>query len=305
MLQDRDGHGKVASGPRGPETGEAHTAEPPFERIAGDAARGLVLVCDHAGNAFPPGYGTLGLDARECARHIAYDIGAAEVTRAMAAALGAPAVLGRYSRLLIDLNRGVDDPTLIMQLSDGAVVPGNRQIDQAEREKRIRLFYEPYHAAVDQAIDAALAAGVVPVILSVHSFTDVWRGTPRPWHVTVLWDKDPRLVRPLLERLSAEPSLTVAENVPYSGELEGDCMNRHGTRRGLAHALVEIRQDLIRNAQGQREWAARLSAIMAEILADPALVQELRRIAHRDAAGQGARDPDGGIVPAADRIAAR
>jgi predicted N-formylglutamate amidohydrolase len=105
--------------------------------------RGLILLCDHAGNAFPPGYGTLGLPPAELERHIAYDIGAAGVVRAMAACLGAPAVLSRYSRLLIDLNRGADDPTLIMRLSDGAIVPGNHHIDAAEWDKRIRLYYEP------------------------------------------------------------------------------------------------------------------------------------------------------------------
>ena len=143
--------------------------------LAGRADAGLVLLCDHAGNAMPPGYGSLGLPPEQLRRHIAYDIGAAGVTRALAAALGAPAVMTRYSRLLIDPNRGPDDPTLIMRLSDGAVVPGNRRLDAAERDKRMRLYYQPYHRAVDAVVDRCLASGVPPSLLSIHSFTESWK----------------------------------------------------------------------------------------------------------------------------------
>jgi predicted N-formylglutamate amidohydrolase len=133
------------------------------------ATPGLILLCDHAGNAFPPDYGTLGLLPSELERHIAYDIGAAGIVRAMSARLDAPAVLSRYSRLLIDLNRGADDPTLIMRLSDGAIVPGNHHIDETEWDKRIGLYYEPYHAAVDSVIARTQRQGVTPVIVSIHS----------------------------------------------------------------------------------------------------------------------------------------
>jgi predicted N-formylglutamate amidohydrolase len=237
--------------------------------LPGRADAGLVLVCDHAGNALPPAYGTLGLPAEQLKRHIAYDIGAAAVTRAMAAALDVPAVMTRYSRLLIDPNRGRDDPTLIMRLSDGAVIPGNRHLDEAERERRTRLYYEPYHRAIDAVIDACIAAGVPPAILSIHSFTESWKAVPRPWHVGILWDgKDGRLARPLLDRLYAEGDLIVGENEPYAGQLEGDCLWQHGTCRGLVNAIVEIRQDLIRDAQGQAQWAQRLCRIVGTILGD-------------------------------------
>jgi predicted N-formylglutamate amidohydrolase len=237
--------------------------------LPGRADAGLVLLCDHAGNALPPAYGTLGLPADQLGRHIAYDIGAAAVTRAMAAALDVPAVMTRYSRLLIDPNRGRDDPTLIMRLSDGAVVPGNRHLDEAERERRTRLYYEPYHRAVDGVIDACIAAGVPPAILSIHSFTESWKAVPRPWHVGILWDeKDGRLAQPLLDRLYAEGDLIVGENEPYAGQLEGDCLWQHGTCRGLVNAIVEIRQDLIRDAQGQAQWAQRLCRIVGTILGD-------------------------------------
>ncbi len=176
--------------------------------------------------------------------------------------LGAPALLANFSRLLIDTNRSEDDPTLIMRLSDGAVVPGNADYDEAERQRRVDNYYAPYHAAIDAAIDMGITAGHPPVILSIHTFTENWRGIPRPWHAGILWDKDPRLPAPLLAALRAEPGLVIGENVPYTGQLEGDCLYRHGTQRGLAHALIEIRQDLVREPAGQLEWAERLARIM-------------------------------------------
>jgi predicted N-formylglutamate amidohydrolase len=241
------------------------------EILPGRADAGLLLICDHADNRIPDGYGTLGLEASELKRHIAYDIGAAEVVRGLAGALGVPAVLSRYSRLLIDLNRGADDPTLIMRLSDGAVIPGNRHLDDAEREKRTRLFYEPYHRAIAALIDRCLATGVPPALLSLHSFTESWKGTPRPWHAGVLWDRDPRLAKPLIEALYADNDLIVGDNEPYTGRLEGDTMWQHGTGRGLAHAILEIRQDLIRDAAGQAAWVARVERLMRTLLGRPEL----------------------------------
>lgn len=252
--------------------------ETPYLRLPGDPARGCVLICDHAANRVPDGLGGLGLPPEEMRRHIAYDIGAAGVTRELSKILGAPAVLANFSRLVIDPNRGADDPTLVMRLSDGAVVPGNARIGAKEIARRKALYYDPYHAAVDTALDAAIAAGRAPVILSVHSFTEAWRGRPRPWDAGILWDRDPRLARPLIEALAREPGLTIGENEPYSGKLKGDCLYRHGTRRGLAHALVEIRQDLIREAEGQAQWAARLARAMETLLEAPDAAEALHTI---------------------------
>jgi predicted N-formylglutamate amidohydrolase len=237
-----------------------------YRILGGRADAGIVLLCDHAGNAIPPPYGTLGLPPDQLGRHIAYDIGAAQVTTSLAAALGVPAVLTRYSRLLVDPNRGTDDPTLIMRLSDGAVIPGNKRLDEAERERRIRLYYAPYHRAIAAVIDRCLASGVAPMLLSVHSFTESWKETPRPWHVGVLWDRDQRLAKPLLDGFYAEGDLIVGGNEPYSGQLEGDCLWQHATCRGLVNALIEIRQDLIRDAAGQEAWAERLCRIVRGIL---------------------------------------
>ena len=248
-----------------------------FVVLPGRADSGLVVLCDHAGNAFPEGYGTLGLCDRELQRHIAYDIGAAAVSRRIAEAFQAPAVLTHYSRLLIDPNRGMDDPTLIMRLSDGAVVPGNRVLTDAEREKRTRLYYEPYHRAIEGVIEACLASGVQPLILSIHSFTESWKGVPRPWHVGMLWDHDDRLARPMIEAFAADGQLIVGDNQPYKGSLEGDCLWQHATSRGLPNALIEYRQDLIRDEAGQAAWAERTIAVLDSIFARSNLLSNAPR----------------------------
>ncbi len=246
---------------------------PAFEVIGGRAAAGLVIVADHASNRVPEELGDLGLPAAEFRRHIAYDIGVEAVTRTLAARLGVPAVMSRVSRLVIDANRGDDDPTLVMRLSDGAVIPGNARIDQTERSRRIDAYWRPYDEAIRDTIDLAFAAGRPPIILSMHSFTPIWRGWPRPWHCGVLWDADPRLPDLLIQRLRGDPSLVVGDNEPYDGALAGDTMYRHGTRRGLAHAIVEIRQDLIAEAEDAASWADRLAPILREAMARAELAE--------------------------------
>jgi predicted N-formylglutamate amidohydrolase len=235
----------------------------PFELVEGSRHRGLVLVADHAGRELPDEYGDLGLPAAEFDRHIAYDIGVEAVTRRLAAALDAPAVMARFSRLLIDPNRGEDDPTLIRQLYDGTVVPANYPMAGEERERRLERFYRPYHDAVAALVaSVAAASGAPPFIFSIHSFTPVMQGLSRPWHVGILWDSDPRAPLPMMEMLAADPSLVVGDNEPYDGALHGDTMFRHAIVNGFAHALVEIRQDLIADDAGAEEWAARLAPIV-------------------------------------------
>jgi predicted N-formylglutamate amidohydrolase len=264
---------------RGPSTQQS-AEEGPYRYIEGNAGCGLLLLCDHAANTLPDAYGSLGLPPHEFHRHIAYDIGAAGVTERIAVALNAPAVLTRYSRLLIDPNRGADDPTLIMQISDGAVVPGNATLDETERQLRIAHYYEPYHSAISASVDAALEAGKPPILFSVHSFTSAWRGVQRPWHVGVLWDKDPRLALPLLDAFQAIPDVVAGENVPYSGQLYGDTLYRHGTSRGLAHVLIEVRQDLVMAPEGQAEWGGKLARVLQTIMQDEELATELHSVQH-------------------------
>ena len=238
----------------------------PFELIEGDRGGGMLLLADHAGRDLPEEYGSLGLRGAEFDRHIAYDIGVEGLTRQLAAETGAPARMARFSRLLIDPNRREDDPTLIRQLYDGTVVPANYPMDQEERERRLDRFYRPYHDAVDAMIaSVAASSGAAPFIFSVHSFTPSMQGLVRPWHVGVLWDLDDRAPRPLIEALATDKSLVVGDNEPYDGALRGDTMFRHAIVNGYAHALVEIRQDLIADAQGALAWAERLAPIVDAI----------------------------------------
>lgn len=252
------------------------TTEPfaPVRRIDGRLDAGLLLLCDHASNALPPAYGRLGLPEAEFARHIAYDIGAARATEVMAQALCAPALFTTYSRLLIDPNRGAHDPTLVMRLSDGAIVPGNARIDEAEIEHRRTTYYRPYHDAVADTLRAMAATGTVPALVSMHSFTPFWKDVPRPWHVGLLWDDDPRLAAPLFAALRDEPDLQpwrekVGDNEPYDGALPGDTMDTHATRNGYANVLIEVRQDLMATEPQAEAWGLRLARLLAPILERP------------------------------------
>ncbi len=244
------------------------SAEPPFEIVAPGAGSDILLLCDHASNRVPRcvAGGDLGLDPVEMARHIAYDIGARGVTLGLSARIGATAILSRFSRLVIDPNRGEDDPTLVMRLYDGTIVPANRRVTPEEVERRLAAFHRPYHAAIGAEIDRRMAAGRPPVLIAIHSFTPkLIAGRPRPWHVGVLWHRDGRVALPLIERLRREADLCVGENQPYDGQLEGDTLSRHGTRRGLPHVLIELRHDLIDTEAGQAAWAERLAPILEAV----------------------------------------
>lgn len=252
-----------------------------FYIAEGDESRGLVLVADHARRDLPDSYGSLGLLAAQFDRHIAYDIGVEGLTRRLAALLDVPAVMGGFSRLLIDPNRGEDDPTMIMRLSDGAIIPGNNPMDAAEREKRLNEFYRPFHNHVSAKIeDVRKASGKAPLVISIHSFTPFWKTRARPWHAGILWDSDPRAVVPLLEELRRDPALIVGDNEPYDGALRNDTMFRHCIVPGYAHALIEVRQDLIGEDAGVESWALRLAPILEAINADPDM-HEIRQYGSR------------------------
>ena len=228
------------------------------ELIPGDISGGILFLCDHASNYIPEDLESLGLPVRELERHIAYDIGAADVTRKLADIYKAPAVLSTFSRLLIDPNRGRDDPTLVMKVSDGAIIPGNRTLSDAGIAERIQNFYDPYDQAIAHMISQFTGAGIKPHIISIHSFTPIWKGFLRPWEIGILWDKDQGMAEPLIASLRKR-GLTVGDNEPYSGALEGDTLNRHATVNSLPNILVEVRQDLISTKETAEKWAYILS----------------------------------------------
>jgi predicted N-formylglutamate amidohydrolase len=240
----------------------------PVETVVGRLDAGVLLVCDHARNALPPAYGDLGLPPAALERHIAYDIGARALTLSLAARLQAPAVLSTFSRLLIDPNRGEDDPTLVMRYSDGAVVPGNARADEAEIARRVERYWRPYREAVQAAAQKMLASGTPPALVSLHTFTPVWRGTERPWKIGVLYDADDRLAKPLLAALARDglAAREIGDNEPYSGGLPGDTIDAVANSRGLLNVLIEVRQDLVASPEGARAWGERLAGLIGGCL---------------------------------------
>ncbi|MEP4379849.1 MAG: N-formylglutamate amidohydrolase [Alphaproteobacteria bacterium] len=243
----------------------------PFEIVNPDAEGRVLLVCDHASHAVPRALDGLGLDEIELLRHIGWDIGAANVTRHLAAALDAPAVLGGYSRLVIDCNRELDHPGLLLAESDGTPVPANANLTAAERDARIAEIHTPFHAAIEREIARLRAANgpdTNPVILSIHSFTPIMDDIERPWQIGILWNRDARIPEPLIARLRRESDLNVGDNEPYSARFGyGYTLERHGDGLGLANALVEIRQELIDTPRGVTQWSDRLLAALHDVLA--------------------------------------
>ena len=250
---------------------------PPFVLVEGPAGADTIVLCDHAMNRVPAASGDLGLPTHAFGRHIAYDIGALAMATRLARRLGAHLVHTTFTRLLIDPNRGPDDPTLVMKLSDGQIVPGNRNADDAEVARRLAAFHAPYHDAISALIDRMLAAGTVPAIVSIHSYTYAWKGVARPWHAAVLWDNDPRLNEPAIAGLRALEGIVVGDNEPYDGALANDTMWRHATTRGLAQTLIEVRQDLVATDATATRWGDTLADVLAPLLARP----EMHRVEHR------------------------
>jgi predicted N-formylglutamate amidohydrolase len=231
------------------------------ENAAGSSV--FFLTCDHAGRAFPRRLGRLGLSEQEALRHIAWDIGIGGVGRRLSQLLDATVILQTYSRLVIDCNRDPKAPSSIPEISETTEIPGNRGLGDAERAARIETIFRPYHSAIAAALDERTAQGRHSVLVALHSFTPLFKGIPRPWQVAVLFNRDPRLAHSLAELLRAEGDLCVGENEPYAvSDLTDYTVPVHGERRGLPHVEIEIRQDLIAEPAGQREWAERLARLL-------------------------------------------
>ncbi|MCY1128693.1 N-formylglutamate amidohydrolase [Frigidibacter sp. RF13] len=241
-----------------------------FEIEGEDRPGRWLVTCDHASNRVPDcvGGGSLGIAAEDMARHIAYDVGAAGVTRALARHLDAPAILSTFSRLVIDPNRGEDDPTLLMRLYDGTIIPANARANGEETERRLAKFHRPYHEALARL--AALRAD--RAICAIHSFTPCLKGrAPRPWEVAVLYSHlDTRLALPLIAALR-DAGYVTGDNEPYNGHLEGDAIDRHALQHGRPNVLIEVRNDLIEHEEGQALWAARLAPILTDVLSTSGL----------------------------------
>ena len=243
----------------------AEDEPPPFviEQPAGSSP--FVLTCDHAGRRLPRKLGKLGLPDEELLRHIAWDIGASAVARLLGQALDAFTAHQVYSRLAIDANRDPSVESSIVTVSELTEVPGNRNLSREEREARAREILWPYHDRIAAELDRRQKAGRPAVVIAVHSFTPVFKGVARPWHAGVLYHRDPRLAQHLKRLMEAEGGLVIGDNEPYAvGDLTDYTIPVHGEKRGLPHVEIEIRQDLITEAPGQREWAERLARLLPE-----------------------------------------
>lgn len=251
---------------------------PPFEQVNPQGRAPCLIVCDHASRVIPSALGDMGLAPEALAEHIAWDIGAASIARRLAERLDAPAVLAGYSRLVVDCNRYLDDPAIMVETSDTLAIPANRGLGDAERAARVAAIYRPYHNAIEDALEAFEAAGTVPFFISVHTMTHRMRGRePRAQEFTLCWQLDDRVARPLLQRLEARDDIAFGDNVPYGLEPEEDyTVPEHAMKRGLPHLQFEIRQDLVADEKGAHRWAD----LVYDLAADLVLSPDLRRIEH-------------------------
>ncbi len=225
----------------------------------------FVIVGDHAGKYLPRRLQMLGLQEAECERHIAWDIGAGAVCGLIGDALDAAVIRQNYSRLAIDCNRTPGSETSIVELSELTTVPGNIGLSKDQIEARVREIFQPYHDRIAAELDRRRQAGQAAVLIAVHSFTPVFKAAARPWHVSMLYNRDPRLANILMDLLRCEQGLVVGDNEPYSVSDASDyTIPIHGERRHLPHVLIEIRQDLIADEAGQRRWAGMLARLLPQ-----------------------------------------
>lgn len=250
--------------------------DPPPYSVINDSGKARVLLTgDHVSNVMPAALGNLGLDEPALQQHIAYDIGTRKLIHHLSEHLDAPAVLAGYSRLVVDLNRSLEDPSVMPETSDDRVIPGNQNLSEAHRNERIHSFYTPYRKAIDSMLHRFREQGIVPAFISIHSFTPQMAGFVRPWHAGILWDKDPRIPVPLMQNLRAHPGgFNIGDNEPYSGKHPADyTIDHHAEASGLPHVSIEIRQDLVNTEEGAERWATILDDALRDILADPDLYQ--------------------------------
>jgi predicted N-formylglutamate amidohydrolase len=225
----------------------------------------ILLICEHASRHLPDRYGTLGLTSEQLESHIAWDPGALGVAKELSRLLDAPLIHATVSRLVLDLNRNPSAPDSIWTLSERTAIPGNQNLDPGERAYRVREVYDAFHRTVDQVTEPRVQAGQTRAIVSIHSFTPIYRDVSRPWHIGLIHDKDERFARSVEAGLRQDPALIVGMNEPYSpADRVFHTLERHAERRGLAPLMIEIRNDLIRTEDGQASWAHRLAPLLRE-----------------------------------------
>ena len=243
-----------------------HDEVPPVLEENAQSRSPFFFTCDHYGRLIPRALGDLGVSASELERHIAWDIGIAGVATILAKELAVHLIAQRYSRLVIDCNRPFAAASSIPQISEATEIPGNGGLNRDEVEARRSAIFAPYHARIAQALDARKARGQPTILVSLHSFTPVYAGVRRPWQIGTLYQHDTRLPPLLLELLRAEGDLVVGDNEPYAVSDATDyTIPVHAERRGLINSGIEIRQDLIADESGQRQWAERLGRMLRVI----------------------------------------
>jgi len=250
--------------------------DPPPYNIINEQGKGQVLlVGDHVSRVIPQALDNLGLDETLLEQHIAYDIGTSKLVHHLSQHLDAPAVLAGYSRLVVDLNRSLEDASVMPEVSDDTPIPGNQNMSVEHRNQRIHDFYTPYRKAIDMMLHGFREREVVPAFISIHSFTPQMAGFVRPWHAGILWDKDPRIPVPLMANLRAHPDgFNIGDNEPYSGKHPADyTIDHHAEASGIPHVSIEIRQDLVNTEAGAERWATILDDALRDVLADPELYQ--------------------------------
>jgi predicted N-formylglutamate amidohydrolase len=244
----------------------ADTDPPVFQVVHEAGASPFVFACDHAGRSLPRALGDLGLSELELQRHIAWDIGIAGVGRLLAETLDAFLILHTYSRLVIDANRPPGSPQSIIELSEATTIPGNVGLTPDEVQVREEELFWPYHRRIAAELDRRAQLGLPSIFIALHSFTPVYLGNARPWHMGVLYQRDTRVAHSMLELLRQEAGLLVGDNEPYfvSDATDYSVVN-HGEKRGLLHVELELRQDLIAEPAGQRAWAERLARVFEQV----------------------------------------
>lgn len=229
----------------------------------------VLLVCDHASRAFPRAMNQLGLADWVLDKHVACDIGAAKVTRFLSDRLDAPAILAGYSRLIVDLNRKLHGRSAFIKVSDGIAIPGNLDLSEEEKAQRVASFFEPYHNAIAQRLETFGKHGVTPAFIAVHTCTPVFNRVVRQMHIGIMWDTDPRIPVPLIERLKSMDGVSVGDNEPYSGRHPHDfTIDYHAERNSLPNVGIEVRQDLVKDDAGAKKWANILAEGLEGVLAD-------------------------------------